>query len=82
MRALREGWIGGAGFDVLTSAPSRDDNLLLAPKLPNFILAPEVAWAGQQAILVLADQLIDNIDAFERATRRAMWSPEESKEYG
>lgn len=66
--ALREGWIGGAGFDVLTSEPPRADNPLLAPDLPNFILTPHVAWASQQAMQVLADQLIDNIDAFARGS--------------
>jgi glycerate dehydrogenase len=66
--ALREGWIGGAGFDVLTSEPPRTDNPLLAPDLPNFILTPHVAWASQQAMRLLADQLIDNIDAFARGS--------------
>jgi glycerate dehydrogenase len=41
---------------------------LLAPDLPNFILTPHVAWASQQAMQVLADQLIDNIDAFARGS--------------
>jgi glycerate dehydrogenase len=66
--ALREGWIGGAGVDVWTSEPPRADNPLLAPDLPNFILTPHVAWASQQAMQVLADQLIDNIDAFARGS--------------
>ena len=32
--------------------------------LPNFILTPHVAWASAEAIQTLADQLIDNIEAF------------------
>jgi glycerate dehydrogenase len=31
---------------------------------PNFILTPHVAWASQEAIQGLADQLIENIEAF------------------
>ena len=32
--------------------------------LPNFILTPHTAWASEEAIQSLADQLIDNIEAF------------------
>jgi glycerate dehydrogenase len=63
-QALREGIIAGAGFDVLTSEPPRAGNVLLDLKLPNFILTPHVAWASQEAMQGLADQLIDNIEAF------------------
>ena len=62
VRALDEGWIGGAGFDVLTSEPPRDGNPLLDVRRPNFILTPHVAWASTGAMQFLADQLIDNID--------------------
>jgi len=61
-RALDEGWIGGAGFDVLTSEPPRHGNPLLDIRRPNFILTPHVAWASSGAMQFLADQLIDNID--------------------
>jgi glycerate dehydrogenase len=37
---------------------------LLDIRSPNFILTPHVAWASQQAMQFLADQLIDNIEAF------------------
>lgn len=66
-RALREGWIGGAGFDVLASEPPESDHQLLAQdllSLPNFLLTPHVAWSSRPAMQVLADQLIDNIEAF------------------
>ncbi|NGM36769.1 D-2-hydroxyacid dehydrogenase [Methylobacterium sp. DB0501] len=62
--ALTAGTIGGAGFDVLTSEPPRDDNPLLALDLPNLIITPHVAWASKQAMQILADQLVDNIEAF------------------
>ncbi|MBL8489761.1 MAG: glycerate dehydrogenase, partial [Rhodocyclaceae bacterium] len=36
----------------------------------NFILTPHVAWASDAAMQTLADQLVDNIEAFERDERR------------
>jgi len=62
--ALTAGRIAGAGFDVLTEEPPREGNPLLALKLPNFILTPHVAWASAQAQQALADQLVDNLEAF------------------
>jgi glycerate dehydrogenase len=62
--------IGGAGFDVLTEEPPRDDNPLLALRLPNFILTPHVAWASRDAQQALADQLVDNLEAFVAGTSR------------
>jgi glycerate dehydrogenase len=63
-QALKEGLIGGAGFDVLTREPPRDGNPLLDLRLPNFILTPHIAWASDEAMQFLADQLIDNIEGF------------------
>ncbi|MCM8595312.1 D-2-hydroxyacid dehydrogenase [Accumulibacter sp.] len=67
--ALREGWIAGAGFDVLTVEPPPDEHPLLAPELlalPNFLLTPHVAWASRPAMQRLADQLTANLEAFAR----------------
>jgi glycerate dehydrogenase len=65
VQALRSGQIAGAGFDVVTTEPPPDDHLLVQLlELPNFILTPHVAWASQEAIQGLADQLIDNVEAF------------------
>jgi glycerate dehydrogenase len=65
-RALREGLIAGAGFDVVTPPePPADGNPLLGLlDLPNFILTPHVAWASREAQQALAEHLIDNIEAF------------------
>jgi glycerate dehydrogenase len=71
--ALREGRIGGAGFDVLSKEPPREGNVLLADDLlaaPNFVLTPHVAWASARAMQTLADQLIDNVEAFVRGEPR------------
>ena len=62
--ALETGVIAGAGFDVLSQEPPTNGNPLLDIKTPNFILTPHVAWASTQAMQFLADQLIDNIEAF------------------
>ncbi|MGB4912587.1 MAG: D-2-hydroxyacid dehydrogenase [Candidatus Dechloromonas phosphoritropha] len=67
IRALREGWIGGAGFDVITAEPPPEGHPMVDPDLlalPNFLLTPHVAWASRPAMQALADQLIDNIEAF------------------
>jgi glycerate dehydrogenase len=62
--ALQEGTIAGAGIDVLAVEPPPADNPLLRLKLPNLIVTPHVAWASEEAMQLLADQLIDNIEAF------------------
>jgi glycerate dehydrogenase len=64
--ALQEHWIGGAAIDVLTKEPPREGNILLSANLPNLIVTPHVAWASQEAMQTLADQLIDNLEAFIR----------------
>lgn len=53
-----------AGFDVLSKEPPVPDNPLLGLRLPNFILTPHTAWASAGAQQILADMLIDNIEAF------------------
>jgi len=62
--ALREGRIAGAAFDVLTEEPPRHGNPLLSLNLPNFILTPHNAWASRAAMQAMADQLVDNLEAF------------------
>lgn len=64
LHALDAGLIAGAGFDVLTAEPPKDGHPLLDLRRPNFILTPHVAWASDGAMQFLADQLIDNIDAW------------------
>jgi len=64
VEALKNNVIGGAGFDVLTKEPPVEGNPLLDLDLPNFILTPHNAWASAEAMQTLADQLIDNIEAF------------------
>jgi glycerate dehydrogenase len=62
--ALQDGRIAGAGCDVLSAEPPRAGNPLLDLDLPNLILTPHIAWASREAMQILADQLIDNVEAF------------------
>ncbi|MDP5293734.1 D-2-hydroxyacid dehydrogenase [Oceanimonas sp. CHS3-5] len=65
LNALKEQRIGGAGFDVVSAEPPPADHpLMQALQYPNFILTPHIAWASQASMQRLADQLIDNIEAF------------------
>jgi len=65
VEALQSGQIGGAGFDVVTREPIPGDHPFMALMgRPDFILTPHIAWAGQEAIQALSDQLIGNIEAF------------------
>jgi glycerate dehydrogenase len=69
-RALVEGRIAGAGFDVLSAEPPVAGNPLLDLNLPNLILTPHVAWASDSAMQTLADQLIANMEAFVAGEER------------
>ena len=74
--ALTSGQVAGAGFDVTTGEPPGTDHpLMKLLALPNFILTPHVAWASQEAIQGLADQLVDNIEAFKAGKPRNVVVP-------
>ena len=63
--ALDKGRIAGAGFDCLTSEPPLPDNpLLKVLDRPNVIVTPHVAWASNEAMQTLWDQVIDHINNF------------------
>ena len=64
IEALKNGRLAGAGIDVLRNEPPRDGNPLLEVDLPNLIVTPHNAWASRQAMQTLADQLVDNLEAF------------------
>jgi glycerate dehydrogenase len=64
IEALQRGVIAGAGIDVLRDEPPRGGSALLELDLPNFIVTPHVAWASREAVQILADQVIDNLEGF------------------
>jgi glycerate dehydrogenase len=68
--ALKSGEIGGAGFDVLTVEPPKNGNVLFDADLPNLLITPHVAWASVEAMTGLANQLMDNIEAWEAGSPR------------
>lgn len=69
--ALRRGEVAAAGFDVATAEPPAADHPLMALlAMPNFILTPHVAWASREGQQALADQLVDNIDAYWQGAPR------------
>lgn len=71
LEALGNGRLGGAGFDVASVEPPPPDHpLMQALRYPNFILTPHVAWASEESMQRLADQLIDNINAFSLGRRQ------------
>jgi len=64
IEALQEGIIAGAGIDVLREEPPVHGSPLIELDLPHFIVTPHVAWASNEAVQALADQVIDNIERF------------------
>jgi glycerate dehydrogenase len=64
IEALKQGEIAGAGVDVLSNEPPTVGNPLLNINLPNLIVSPHIAWASMEAMQVLADRVIDNLEAF------------------
>jgi len=67
--ALDKGQIAGAGFDVLTSEPPLPDNPLLSVlERPNVIVTPHTAWASDEAMQTLWDQVVSHIENFHAGT--------------
>lgn len=60
-RALRDGTIAAAGFDVLAAEPPNASNPLLAEDLPNFILTPHCAWGSREARQRLLEGVARNV---------------------
>lgn len=67
--ALDQGCIAAAGFDCLTSEPMSNDHPFKAIlSRPNVIVTPHVAWASEEAMQALWNQLIGHIDNFSAQT--------------
>ncbi len=63
---LREGFIAGAGVDVLSEEPPPPDHPLMANDIPNLIVTPHNAWASREARQSAVDQLAELIRAFAK----------------
>lgn len=73
VRALREGWIGGAGIDVFEREPQIDPGLL---NLPNAVLAPHIGSASvdtRRGMSMIAAQ--NAVDAIEGRRPRTLLNP-------
>ena len=57
VRALREGWIAGAGLDVFEEEPKVHPGLV---DLPNVVLAPHIASASHETRLRMATLAVEN----------------------
>ncbi|MBS1154856.1 MAG: glycerate dehydrogenase [Proteobacteria bacterium] len=64
LAALQNHQLAGAGIDVLIEEPPRAGNPLLDVDLPNLIVTPHIAWASEETMQQLAEQLIGNVEAF------------------
>jgi glycerate dehydrogenase len=67
-RALNEGWIAGAGLDVLSTEPPPPDHPLLTAK--NCSITPHIAWATRAARERLMREVVENLRAFQQGSPR------------
>lgn len=70
--ALRQGHLGGAATDVLTSEPPSNDNPLLAPDVPRLIVTPHSAWGSREARQRIVGQMTENAEAFFAGTPKRL----------
>ena len=69
VEALDKQQVAAAGFDVLTTEPPQADNPLLSIlDRPNVIVTPHVAWASEEAMQTLWEQLISHMENFQNGT--------------
>lgn len=61
-KALKEGWIAGAGMDVFEQEPTPLDNPIL--KLDNVVVAPHISSASIETRAQMAQMVADNLVAF------------------
>jgi D-3-phosphoglycerate dehydrogenase / 2-oxoglutarate reductase len=58
-RALREGWIAGAGLDVLPEEPIASDDPLL--ELDNVVVTPHVAFYSEESLVELRQRAAQSV---------------------
>ncbi len=67
-KALRRGWIAGAGLDVMAKEPPEPDNPLFSA--PNCFITAHVCWASRESRIRLMREIGENLRAFLRGKRR------------
>jgi glycerate dehydrogenase len=70
LRALQQGWIAGAGIDVLAEEPPAASSALLHCSSPRLIVTPHIAWASRAARQRLLSEITANIVAFGNGSPR------------
>jgi phosphoglycerate dehydrogenase-like enzyme len=74
IRALREGWIGGAGLDVAAEEPLPADSPLYS--MPNVILTPHISGVSVHYEQRLAALFADNLQRYRSGqTLRNLYNP-------
>lgn len=69
--ALTNGWIAGAGLDVLSEEPMKEDNPLYQIKdSDRLLITPHIAWASVEARTRLMDIVYENIRGFVEVPKR------------
>jgi glycerate dehydrogenase len=68
--ALENKQIAGAAVDVLSKEPAEHNNPLLSYKGHNLLLTPHIAWASQESIARLVNEIALNIIAFNNKETR------------
>ena len=68
--ALANNVIAGAGVDVLSKEPAEQENPLALYKGANLLLTPHIAWASQESIVRLVNEIALNIQAFNLGETR------------
>jgi len=72
--ALRNGHLGGAATDVLSTEPPTQGNPLLAADIPRLIVTPHNAWGSREARQRIVGQMSENAQAFFSGTARRVVS--------
>ena len=71
VNAIEEGRLGGIGIDVYSKEPYPADHAYhRVSHLPNVCLTPHMAWGGYETRVRLMNEIAQNIDAFQKGTRR------------
>lgn len=69
--ALRAGEIAGAAIDAVSVEPPPPGHVYYdLLDLPNFLLTPHVAWASREAMRRLGEEVLENLESFERGAPR------------